>query len=81
MSIQDQIFSLQKGTSQPHVYPGDIKLLQVPDIDTSIQKKIVAECEKVDEEYNTSRMTIEEYKKKIAQVFERLDVITNVGGG
>ena len=81
LSIQDQIFSLQKGTSQPHVYPGDIKLLQVPDIDTSIQKKIVAECEKVDEEYNTSRMTIEEYKKKIAQVFERLDVITNVGGG
>ena len=81
LSIQDQIFSLQKGTSQPHVYPGDIKLLQVPDIDTSIQQQIVAECEKVDEEYNTSRMTIEEYKKKIAQVFERLDVITNVGGG
>ena len=55
--------------------------IQVPCPSIPIQQQIVAECEKVDEEYNTSRMTIEGYKKKIAQVFERLDVITNVGGG
>ena len=54
---------------------------QIPLPPLPIQRKIVAECEKVDEEYNTSRMSIEEYKKKIAQVFERLEVITNVGGG
>ena len=68
LSIQDQIFSLQKGTSQPHVYPGDIKLLQVPDIDTSIQQQIVAECEKVDEEYSTAQHAIEENKRNIEKL-------------
>jgi len=45
-----------------------------------IQQQIVSECEKVDEEYNKSRMTVEEYKKKIAEVFERLEVISHTGG-
>ena len=72
LSIQDQIFSLQKGTSQPHVYPGDIKLLQVPDIDTSIQQQIVAECEKVDEEYSAAQKTIEENKRKIEKLMSEV---------
>lgn len=79
-SIQNQIYYLQKGAGQPHVYPDDIKLIPVPNIDDDLQKKIVAECKEVDEEYNSSRMTIEEYKKKIAEVFEHLDVISKRGG-
>lgn len=51
--------------------------ISLPPID--IQQQIVSECEKVDEEYNTSRMTIEEYKKKIEEVFEHLDVISKRG--
>lgn len=81
ISIQDQIFSLQKGTSQPHVYPSDIKLLQVPDLDTSIQQQIVAECEKVDEEYSTAQYAIEENKRKIEKVFEELDTMAQQGSG
>lgn len=80
LSIQNQIYYLQKGSAQPHVYPDDLKLIQVPDIDEKLQQKIVSECEKVDEEYNNSRMSIEEYKKKIAEVFERLEVISKMGG-
>ena len=72
ISIQDQIFSLQKGTSQPHVYPSDIKLLQVPDIDTSIQQQIVAECEKVDEEYSIAQKTIEENKRNIEKLMSEV---------
>ncbi|PAF44079.1 N-6 DNA methylase [Helicobacter sp. 11S02629-2] len=53
--------------------------IPLPPLD--IQRKIVAECEKVDEEYNTSRMTIEAYKKKIAKVFEDLEVLKNSSGG
>ncbi len=67
LSIQNQIFYLQKGSAQPHVYPDDLKLIQIPDVDEDIQHQIVSECEKVDEEYNQSRMTVEEYKKKIAE--------------
>lgn len=78
-SIQDQIYYLQKGAAQPHVYPDDIAELLIPQIDEKLMKKVVSECKKVDEEYNTSRMAIEEYRKNIMQVFENLQVIT--GGG
>jgi restriction endonuclease S subunit len=81
LSIQNQIFYLQKGSAQPHVYPDDLKQIQIPDIDENLQQQVVSECEKVDEEYNNSRMTIEEYKKKIAEVFERLEVISKSWGG
>ena len=77
-SIQDQIYYLQKGSAQPHVYPDDIADLQIPQIEEEKMQQIVAECQKVDEEYNSSRMSIEDYRKKIAQVFENLQVI---GGG
>jgi restriction endonuclease S subunit len=80
LSIQNQIFYLQKGSAQPHVYPDDLKQIQIPDVDENVQQQVVSECEKVDEEYNNSRMTIEEYKRKIAEVFERLEVISKSGG-
>ena len=80
-SIQDQIYYLQKGAAQPHVYPNDIADLQIPQIEETKMQQIVAECAKVDEEYKTSRMSIEDYRKKIAQVFENLQVITRTGGG
>ena len=41
-----------------------------------IQQQIVKECEAIDEEYNTSRMTIETYRKKISDIFDRLEVVT-----
>ena len=81
LSIQEQIYYLQKGSAQPHVYPKDLELIMVPELDENLQIQIVEECEKVDEEYNTSRMSIENYRKKIAEVFERLEVISKVGGG
>ena len=56
---------------------GTIKV-PLPPID--IQQQIVSECAKVDEDYNTSRMSIEDYRKKIAQVFENLQVIESAGG-
>ncbi len=51
--------------------------IPLPPLD--IQQQIVTECEAIDEEYNTSRMTIETYRKKISEIFERLEVV-NRGG-
>lgn len=73
LSIQDQIYYLQKGAAQPHVYPDDLKLIQVPDVDEKLQRKIVLECEKVDEEYNNSKISIEENEIKIAETYKLLD--------
>lgn len=66
------------GKSLNSTYLNEEVKIPLPPID--IQSKIVSECEKVDKEYNNSRMTIEEYKKKIAEVFERLEVISKRGG-
>ena len=78
---QRAIYLMGRGSSQKNIDMDAFKDIKVPDISEPLQRKIVAECEKVDEEYNRSRMSIEDYKKKIAQVFERLEVITNVRRG
>lgn len=77
--MQTELFALQTGSGQPHVYPDDIKMFPIPLPPTNtVQKQIVEECAKVDEAFETTRMSIEDYRKKIAQVFESLKVI---GGG
>ena len=50
-----------------------IASLQIPLPPLDIQQKIVDDCKKVDEEYNTSRMTIETYRQKITDTFHNLD--------
>ena len=54
----------------------DVKI-PLPPLD--IQQKIVEECEKIDEEFNQTRMKIEEYRSKIANIFNELDVIQSGG--
>lgn len=44
-----------------------------------MQQAVVDACAKVDAEYKSSRMSIEEYRSKISKVFVDLDVL--VGGG
>lgn len=58
-----------------------IAAVQIPLPPHSIQKKIVNECKKIDDEYNTSRMSIEAYRQKIAEIFERLEVVSSNRGG
>ena len=43
--------------------------------------EIVKECKKIDEEYNTSRMSIETYRQKIAEIFDRLEIVSRNRGG
>ena len=54
----------------------DVKI-PLPPLD--IQQKIVEECQKIDDEFNRTRMKIEEYRAKIANIFNDLEVIA--GGG
>lgn len=46
-----------------------------------VQLQIVSECEAIDKEYNTSRMTIEAYRNKINDVFDKLEVIQKQNRG
>ena len=66
------------GKSLNSTYLNNEVKVPLPPID--IQQQIISECQKVDEEYNSSRMSIEDYRKKIAQIFENLHVIESAGG-
>ncbi|EAW7519031.1 restriction endonuclease [Campylobacter coli] len=45
-----------------------------------IQKQIVAECEKVEEQYNTIRMSVEEYQNLIKTILQKCGIIDDGGG-
>lgn len=82
-SKQNDICSLARGAAQPHVYPDDVKDFPIPLPSLDIQQQIVDECAKVDAEYETSRMAIEDYRKRISKIFTDLEVIAEKpnGGG
>lgn len=58
-----------------------LKQAYVPKPPLPIQQKIIAECEEIDKQYNSTRMSIEEYRKKIETLFDELEVITQNQGG
>lgn len=57
-----------------------IKRIKIPVPPIPVQQKVVDECAKIDEEYNTTRMSIETYRQKIADLFAELDVVMSTGG-
>ena len=88
-SRQDEIFMLARGAAQPHVYPDDIKSLPIPRPSIEVQQAIVDECAVVDAEYESSRISIDEYKGRIDGVIGVVegtvlrigDVCTSISGG
>ena len=54
---------------------------EIPIPPIKIQQQILNECDLIDEEYNNSRMSIEIYRQKIAEVFDRLEVVSKQMGG
>ena len=77
-SYQNDIFRLARGAAQPHVYIRDLAKIPIPVVPEDIQSKILFEVNSLEEQYNNSRMKIEEYYKKIHEIFESLDIL---GGG
>ncbi len=78
--FQDEIFKLAKGSAQPHVYSRDLKKFNVPEVSSTVLKKVISECGKLEEKYETTRMKIEEYKLEIQKIFEDFEVIKNDRG-
>ena len=59
---------IKPGSGYPSLNVSDIENIKTPLPPLDIQKEIVSECENVDNEYNTCRMSIEGYKKNIETV-------------
>ena len=64
------------GKSLNSTYLREEVYIPVPPMD--VQKQIITECEKIDKEYNSTRMSIEDYQKKIEIVFDKLEVISKI---
>lgn len=53
------------------------KEVKIPVPPIAVQQQIIDECEKIDEEYKSTRMNIEKYNKKIEDFFDQLDIMSN----
>jgi len=54
--------------------------VKVPMPPIAVQQEIIEKCEKIDEEYKNTRMKIDEYRKKIGELFEKLEIMFKAGG-
>ena len=73
-------------TSNPgvkHINITTLKNIQIPKPPLEIQEQIVSECKKVDNEFKTTRMEINELKAKVSKIFSKFGISfeTNGGGG
>ena len=72
------IESLASGMTYKEISKTEIGNFKIPLPPLDIQQKIVEECQKIDDEFNRTRMKIEEYRAKITNIFNGLEVIRGV---
>ena len=65
-SLQQQIFGLQAGQAQPHVYERDLRKIKIPLPPLEVQQKIVAEIEGIDREEDRIVEQVNTLKSSIA---------------
>ncbi|ELI5362044.1 N-6 DNA methylase [Campylobacter coli] len=66
---------LFKGSGLKHLQKTELKSLKIPLPPLEIQKQIVAECEKVEEQYNTLSLSIKEYQNLIKAMLQKSGII------
>jgi type I restriction enzyme M protein len=64
-SIQKEIYKLQKGQAQPHVYAQDLSKIQIPFPSLKIQKKMVAEIEALERQEQKVVEEVLELRKSV----------------
>ncbi|WP_087579041.1 restriction endonuclease subunit S [Campylobacter concisus] len=73
------------GAAQGGLNSTNLKNIRIPFSDNKENKKvfqkIVAECEKVDNEFKTIRMEIDELKAKMSEIFTKFGISFNSNGG
>lgn len=63
---QSEIYALQVGMGQPHVYPKDLSPFQIPLPSLEVQQEIVAEIEGYQRVIDGARAVVENYRPHIA---------------
>lgn len=65
-SIQSEVYALQKGQAQPHVYGEDISKIKIPLPPIDIQQKIVSEIEVLEAKEKKAKEEVEKLKFNIS---------------
>lgn len=74
---QELLYSIRpQQAGQPHFYKDDLIQFPIPDIPKEIQEHIVYECSLIDDEFERTRMTIQDYRAKILQLLDNMRVIS-----
>ena len=71
----------KQGSQYPQFDNDKYENFKIPLPPLDIQKQIVAECEEIEKQYQTIRMSIDEYKELIKAVLVKSGVINENGGG
>lgn len=81
VSLVLDIIGKQHGFSRSYRASIDrIEEVEIPVPPLEIQESIVEQCEKIDEEYKNTRMTVIEYRQRIEKLFSDLEILTSEGG-
>ena len=72
-SIQKEIYNLQRGQAQPHVYADDLGKVKIPLPPPGIQKKIISEIEKLEIQEKEAIKEIHKYNAQIFSHFTELN--------
>ena len=75
------LYDLSNNSGVKHINITTLSNIEIPVPPIEVQEKIIFECEKLENKYETTRMKIEDYKLQIQKIFENLDVIKSDGGG
>lgn len=71
-SIQSEIYKLQRGQAQPHVYPDDLGNIQIPVPPKDIQQKIVSEIEKIKKKETENNAKIDKLENEISDTIHNM---------
>jgi type I restriction enzyme M protein len=69
-SIQSEIYFLQRGQAQPHVYGDDLARIKIPLPSKNIQEKIVKEVEKIEKNEEENKKKIEVLEDEVETILE-----------
>lgn len=78
--MRDVIRQLSSGSNIKNL-SNSIGEVKIPLPPPNIQQQIIKECQEIDKEYENSRMSIEVYQQKIADIFNKLEIVRSAGGG
>ncbi|EJJ3309129.1 restriction endonuclease subunit S [Campylobacter coli] len=73
--LKELILYKAYGTAQPNISKPMLESLKIPLPPLEIQKQIVAECEKIEEQHNTLSLSIKEYQNLIKAMLQKCGII------